>query len=53
MVQAWKQGLIEQLVANATVEALDMATLHRLARGNIAPLHPDLPAPGTDGVQIA
>lgn len=51
VVQAQEQGLVEQLVAHATVEALGVAILHRLARGNVVPLHADLAAPGKDGVR--
>jgi len=44
VVQAQEQGLVEQLVAHATVEALDVAILHRLARCDVVPLHADLAA---------
>jgi hypothetical protein len=50
MIKAQEQGLVEQLVPHATVEALDVAILHWFARGNVVPLHADLPAPGEDGV---
>lgn len=51
MLQAQEQRLIGQLVARATVKALDVAILHRLARGDIVLLPPNFPAPGEDGVR--
>jgi len=46
MVKAQEQGLVEQLIAHATIEALAVAVLHRLAGGDIVPLDANLPAPG-------
>ena len=51
MVEAQEQGLVQQLVAHPTVKALDVTILHRFARGDIVPLHPDRPAPGEDSVR--
>ena len=51
MIQAQEQRLVEQLVARATVEALDVAVLHRLARCDVVPLDADLSAPGEDRVR--
>lgn len=55
MVQAEEQGLVEQLVAHAAVEALEIAILHRLAWGDVMPLDvmpldADLAALGKDRV---
>jgi hypothetical protein len=43
--KANEQGLVEQFVAHSTVEALDVAVLHRLAQSDLVPLHADLAAP--------
>ena len=51
MIQAEKEGLVEQLVAHAAVEALDVAILHRLAWGDVMPLDSHFPAPGEDCVR--
>jgi len=42
--------LVQALVAQATVEALDEAILHRLARCNVVPLDATLLLPGQNGV---
>src|SRR5947209_12854772 len=38
-VQAAEQVLVEAFVAEATIEALDEAILHRLARSNVVPFN--------------
>ncbi len=48
MGQRGEQGLIEALVPQATVEALDEAVLHRLARSDVMPLAPPLLRPPQD-----
>ena len=45
MSMAEEQGLVEQLVAHATIEALAEAVLHRLARRDIMSLDAELSAP--------
>ncbi len=42
--------LVQALVAQATVKALDEAVLLRLARRDLMPLDPGVLAPGEDGV---
>ena len=43
--KAHEQGHFEQFVAHATVKALGLALLYRLARRDVIPLHTDLTAP--------
>lgn len=50
MGKAHEQRRIEKLIAHTTVEALDVAVLHRLARSDVMPLHADLAAPCQDGI---
>jgi len=50
MRQAEEQRLVEQLVAHAAVEALDIAVLHRSSRRDVMPLHTDLAAPCQHGI---
>ena len=50
MGQADEQGLVQQFVAHAAVEALHVAVLHRSARSDVMPLHADLPAPCQHGI---
>ena len=45
MVQAPEQRLVEQFVPHSTVEALDVAILHRLSRRDVMLLDADLAAP--------
>ena len=40
MIEAHEQGLVEQLVAHATVERLRIAVLHRLAGSDVMPVDP-------------
>src|SRR3546814_15952535 len=42
--------LVEQFVAHAAVEALDVAVLHWSSRSDVVPLHADLPAPCQHGI---
>src|SRR4051812_3969208 len=51
MIQSEEQALVQQLIAHAAVERLDIAVLHRLARGNGMPLDPMLGTPGQNGVR--
>ncbi len=46
--QAREQHLVEELVAEAAVEALDEAVLHRLARRDVVPVDASPLAPGED-----
>ncbi len=46
MGEAHEQGLVQQFIAHAAVKALDETILHRPARGDVMPIHPDLAAPG-------
>src|SRR5690606_28187164 len=48
MRQAAEDGLVQQLVAQATVEALDEAVLHRLARRNVVPADAGFLLPAQD-----
>jgi hypothetical protein len=50
VVEIEEQRLIEQFVAHATVEALDEAVLHGLARRNQVPVDAVVFAPGEHGV---
>ena len=45
MSHAQEQRLVEQFVPHATVEALDVAILHRPSGRDVMPLHADLAAP--------
>jgi hypothetical protein len=47
--QRGEQRLVEAFVAQATIEALDEAVLHRLARRNVVPIDPPLLRPAQDG----
>ena len=51
MGQAVKQGLVQKLIAHASVEALDEGVLHRLARRDVMPVDAMLRRPGEDGVR--
>ena len=46
--QRGEQRLVEAFVTQATVEALDEAVLHRLARRDVMPFDPPLPRPAQD-----
>ena len=48
--QRGEQVLVQALVAQATIKALDEAVLLRLARSDVVPLDPGVLAPGEDGV---
>ena len=50
MGHAHEQRLVEQFVPHATVEALDIAILHRPSGRDIMPLDADLAAPCQHGV---
>lgn len=50
MIQAEEQTFIEQLVAHATVETLDIAVLHRLSRSDVVPFDLVIFRPGEDGI---
>ena len=50
MGHAQEQRLVEQFVPHATVEALDIAILHRPSGRDIMPLDADLAAPCQHGV---
>jgi hypothetical protein len=45
MGHAEEQRFVEQFVAHAAVKAFDVAVLHRLARSDVMPIHPDLAEP--------
>ncbi len=45
-----EQGLVEQLIPQATVEALDEAVLLRLSRSDVVPADAGLVRPLQDGV---
>ncbi len=45
-----EQRLVQQLVAQTTVEAFIEAVLLRLARRDVVPAYPRLVGPGQDGV---
>ena len=47
--QRGEQCLVEAFVAQTTIEALDEAVLHRLARRDVVPLDPALLRPAQDG----
>ena len=47
--KAHEQGLVQQFVAHAAVEAFDEAVLHRLAGGDVMPFDPTLLRPTQDG----
>lgn len=51
IVEIEEQGLVEQLVAHAAVEALDRAVLHRLAGRDEVPLDGRAAAPDGHGVR--
>ena len=50
LCQCGEQRLVQELVAQTTIEALDEAILHWLARGNIVPFNLGLVRPAEDGV---
>jgi len=47
-----EQGLVQKIVAQATVETFDEGVLHRLARRNLAPVDPGKIGPAQDGVGL-
>ena len=49
--QAGKEVLIEALVAQPAIEALDEAVLGRLARCDVVPFHAPFFLPGQDGAR--
>ncbi len=51
MIQSEEQTLVQQLIAHAAIERLDIAVLHRLARGSAMPVDPVLGAPGQNGMR--
>ena len=50
LVEVGEQVFVEALVAQAAVEALDEAILHRFARRDVVPFDAALVLPGQDGV---
>lgn len=50
LFEVGEQVLVEALVAQAAVEALDEAILHRFARRNVVPFDTTLLLPRQDGV---
>ena len=50
LVEVGEQVLVEALVAQPAVEALNKAILHRFARCNVVPFDVVLLLPGQDGV---
>ena len=50
LCQRQVEHLIQQLVAQATIEAFDKAVLHRLARRDEVPVHGDGIGPSQNGV---
>ena len=50
MREAEEQRLVQQFIAHPTIEALDIAVLHRPARRDVMPLHADLAAPCQHGI---
>src|SRR3954451_8227859 len=51
VVEAEEQALVEELVAHAAVEALDVAVLHGLAFLDVVPVHQVVLRPGEDGIR--
>lgn len=45
-----ERDLVQQFIAHAAIEALDVAALHRSGRRDIMPLHPDLCCPSQQGI---
>ncbi len=50
MSKAEEQRLVQQFIADATIEALSEAVLHRLARCDVMPLLAHLPGPCQDRI---
>lgn len=50
MADAEEQALVEQLIAHAPVEAIDIAVLHRFSRHDEVPVDAVILRPGEDGV---
>ena len=48
--QGWEQRLVQQFVAQPTIEALVEAVLLRLARRDVMPAYAGVVGPGQDGV---
>src|SRR6266516_3516237 len=48
--QRAEQRLVQELVAQPAIEALDEGVLHRFAGRNVVPFDPGLVGPGQDGV---
>ncbi len=51
MVEAEEQAFIEQFVAHATIETLDITVLHRLSRCDVVPLDLVILGSGEDGIR--
>jgi hypothetical protein len=52
MLEAEEQALVQELVAHASVEALNVAILHRLARRDVVPFVAVILRPGEDCVRV-
>ena len=51
VIEAEEQAFVEQFVAHAPVETLDIAVLHGLSRRDVMPLDLVILRPGKDGIR--